>query len=213
MKRLMQMSAVILSMALLTVTAVRAETAKDYVELSAPQPTTDPAKVEVIEMFWYGCPHCNQLEPLLESWSAVQSDDVMFMRMPAVLSPRWEILARAYYTAELLGVLKETHAALFKAIHVEKQTLDTDAALAALFAKHGVDEKQFTEAFNSFGVSSKVNRARQMTQKYALSGVPALIINGKYRTSASEAGSHEAMLKVADRLIEQERAGLAGATK
>ncbi len=204
MKRLMQMSAVILSMALLITAPVRA--ASDYVELSSPQPTNDPAKVEVVELFWYGCPHCNQLEPLLDSWAAVQPDDVELVRMPAILNPRWEVLARAYYTAELLGVLKETHSALFKAIHDEKQPMDDEASLAAFFAKHGVDEKQFTDAYNSFGVSAKLNRARQMTKEYAINGVPALIINGKYRTSASEAGSHEAMLKVADRLIEQERA-------
>lgn len=204
MKRLLQMSAVILSMAFLTAAPVRA--ASDFVELSSPQPTNDPAKLEVVELFWYGCPHCYQLEPLLGSWVAALPADVEFVRMPAILSPRWEILARAYYTAELLGVLNETHSALFNAIHVEKQTIEDEAALAAFFAKHGVDEKQFSAAYNSFGVSAKLNRARQMTQKYATRGVPALVINGKYRTSASEAGSHEAMLKVAGRLIEQERA-------
>lgn len=203
MKRLIKIGAMVLGLAFLAATSVRAE---DYVELAAPQPTSDPKKIEVVELFWYGCPHCYKLEPLLDSWVSAQPDDVVFVRIPATLGPNWEILARAYYTAELLGVVKKIHAPLFKAIHEEKKRFEDEASLATFFAAHGVDEKQFTDAFNSFGVTAKLNRAKQMTRNYGISGVPTLIINGKYRTSASEAGSHQGMLKAADRLIEQERA-------
>ncbi len=206
MKRFLQMSAMMLGLALLAAAPVRAENPKGYVDLATPQPTEDPTKIEIVELFWYGCPHCNQLEPLLDVWVSTQPEDVQFVRMPAVLNPRWELLGRAYYTAELLGVLDKIHKPLFHAIHAEKKHFDSEAQVARFFVDQGVDETKFKEAFNSFGVSAKVNRARQMTMKYAISGVPALIINGKYRSSASEAGSHQAMLKVVDQLIEQERA-------
>ena len=177
----------------------------DYVRLAAPQPTSDASKIEVVELFWYGCPHCYHLEPLLNKWTATLPDDVVFVRVPAILGPRWDVLARAYYTAEMLGVLDKIHEPLFKAIHERKQKFENEDALAEFFAAQGVDEKQFRETFKSFGVASKVNRARQMTQRYGISGVPALVIDGKYRTSASEAGSHEDMLKVSDGLIAEER--------
>jgi thiol:disulfide interchange protein DsbA len=108
----------------------------------------------------------------------------------------------------MLGVLDKLHRALFKAIHDEKQSLETEDAVAKVFVAQGVDEKQFRDAYNSFGVDAKINRAKQMTQRYGINGVPTLVINGKYRTSSSEAGSHEGMLKAADKLIEQERAAL-----
>jgi thiol:disulfide interchange protein DsbA len=203
MNRYLKMGAMLLGLAFVAATSVRAE---DYVELAAPQPTSDPKKIEVVELFSYACPHCFHLDPMLHKWVAAQRDDVVFVRIPVVFRPSWEPLARAYYVAEMLGVLDKTHGAMFKAIHEEKQTLETEDAVAKVFVAQGVDEKQFRDAYSSFGVAAKINRAKQMTVKYAVNGVPALIINGKYRTSASEAGSHEGMLKAADRLIEQERA-------
>lgn len=209
MKRYIQMGVLALGLAFLSLGPVRAESFDEginYVRLTAPQPTSDPGKIEVLELFWYGCPHCYHLEPLLNDWVAKLPKDVVFVRMPAVLSPRWEILARAFYTAELLGVHDKIHAQLFKAIHEGKQRFDNEDQLAKFFVAQGVDEKEFRDTFKSFGVAAKVNRARQMTQRYGIDGVPSLIINGKFRTSAGEAGSHENMLKVADQLIEEERA-------
>jgi thiol:disulfide interchange protein DsbA len=203
MKRLLKMGALVLGLAFTAATPLHAE---DYVELAAPQPTSDPGKIEVVELFSYACPHCSHFEPMLHDWVTKQPKDVMFVRIPVVFRPSWDPLARAYYVAEMLGVLDKTHAAMFKAIHEEKQTVETEDAVAKIFVAQGVDEKQFREAYNSFSVAAKLNRGKQLMQKYGISGVPTLVINGKYRTSANEAGGHEGMLKVADKLIAQERA-------
>jgi len=181
------------------------EEGKDYIRISTPQPTNNPDKIEVVEMFWYGCPHCYQLEPLMEKWLKNKPEDVEFIRIPAVFSPRWELLARAWYTAELLGVTHRIHKPLFDAIHKERRRINGEPALRTFFAEQGVDAKDFDKTFKSFGVAAKVNRARELSRRYEIRGVPSMIVNGKYRTSATEAGSHEAMLKVVDYLIEQER--------
>ena len=209
MKQLIRIAMLVASTAFVALGAARADDGLaegiDYVRLAAPQPTGEASKIEVVELFWYGCPHCYHLEPMLEKWAAAQPDDVALVRIPAVLNPRWDVLARAYYTAEMLGVIEQIHAPLFKAIHEKKQKFDDEDALAKFFVAQGVDEKQFRETYKSFGVVSKVNRARQMTQRYGISGVPALVIDGKYRTSASQAGSHADMLEVTDALIARER--------
>lgn len=181
------------------------EAGKDYITIQPPQPTTDPARIEVVEMFWYGCPHCFQLEPLIEEWQAKQPEDVNFVRVPAVLSPRWELLARAWYTAELLGVTDRIHKALFDEIHVKRNRINSEPALRTFFVQQGVKGEDFDNTFNSFGVAAKVNRARQLTANYGIRGVPSMIVEGRYRTSATEAGSHERMLEVVDYLVEQAR--------
>ncbi len=182
---------------------------KQYIRLVAPQPTAQADKIEVVELFWYGCPHCSELEPTMKTWTAALPDDVEFVRMPAVLSPRWELLARAYYAAELLGVLDKTHEPLFHAIHEKKNRISTEQALAKFFVEQGVDEKEFMQAYKSFGVAAKVNRAREMTKRYGINGVPAFIINGKFRTTATEAGGNDNMFKVIEQLISAERTALA----
>lgn len=178
---------------------------KEYIRLSTPQPTTNPDKIEVVEMFWYGCPHCYHLEPYVEEWLHTKPDDVEFVRMPAVLSPRWELLARAWYTAELLGVTDKIHKPLFDAIHQEHHRINSVEDLKQFFVDHGVPPEEFDQTYNSFGVAAKINRAREMTRRYGVRGVPTLVINGKYRTSASEAGGQKQMFEVMDYLIEKER--------
>lgn len=176
----------------------------EYKLIVPPQPTGNPNKVEVVELFWYGCPHCHQLEPILSGWEAEKPEYVEFVRMPAVLGPRWELLARAYYTAELLGVLDKIHGPLFHALHVEKQRINTVEGVAAFFAKQGVPEEEFEKTFNSFAVATRLNQARLMSQRYGITGVPTLVINGKYRTQASMTGGNERMMKVVDYLAAQE---------
>lgn len=209
MKKIIQTCVLALGMAVLSTGFVQAEGAPGapgYVTLVAPQPTSDASKIEVVELFWYGCPHCYHLEPVLTKWVAELPPDVVFVRTPAILGPSWEILARAYYAAELLGVLDKIHEPLFKAIHEGKQKFTNEDELAKFFVAQGVDDKQFRDTFKSFGVAAKLNRAKQMTQRYGLTGVPALIINGKYRTSVGDAGGQEQMLELTDKLIAEERA-------
>jgi thiol:disulfide interchange protein DsbA len=177
-----------------------------YLRLKKAQPTSTDDKIEVVELFWYGCPHCNDLEPFIARWLETKPGDVEFVRMPAIFGERSKPLARAYYTAEVLGVLDETHSALFKAIHEQQQKLNTDAEIQAFFQAHGVSEEEFRRTYNSFAVAIKLNNAELMTRRYAITGVPTLIVNGKYSTSGSQAGSHGEILKVVDYLVEQERA-------
>ena len=195
---------------LATAQAADFEEGKHYVRLSTAQPTSTPDKIEVVELFWYGCPHCYRLEPHIEQWLESKPDDVAFVRMPAILSPRWELLARAWYTADMLGVTEQIHKPLFEALHDERRRITSVEQLREFFVEQGVSGEDFDRTFHSFGVAAKLNRAREMTRRYRVRGVPALIINGKYRTSASEAGSHAAMIEVTRDLIEQERAAGSG---
>lgn len=176
-----------------------------YQDITPPVPTTSGGKIEVVEMFWYGCPHCYAFEPSLNRWKAHLPKDVEFKRVPAVFNPRWEFSARIYYTAEVLGVLDKLHEEIFDAMHKTHIPLNNEVEVEAFFAQHGVDKKLFEETFNSFAVNSKVNWARHLTNAYGIDGVPTMIVNGKYRTSASLAGGHEEVLKVVDGLIARER--------
>lgn len=180
-----------------------------YERIVPPQPTANPAKVEVVEVFWYGCPHCFRFQPYIQRWLLTKPDYVDYIRLPAILNESWAIHARAYYTAEALGVLEKTHEALFDAIHVKKQRLDTEDALADFYAQYGVDKKQFKSTFESFAVTTKVNRARELTQRYGIDGTPTMVINGKYRTGPGMTGGYDTLIDVVNYLAEQE----AGARK
>jgi len=184
----------------------------EYLAIKPPVPTDDRNKVEVVEMFWYGCPHCFHFEPMLQAWLKHLPANVDFKRVPAVFpnKPLWELHARAYYTADLLGVLKKTHEALFNAIHKDREQLFTEDALANFYAKFGVDKKLFKETMHSFGVEMKVDRAKELTMRYGIDGVPTLVIDGKYRTFASLTNGEAGMLKVTDYLIQKETKAKAG---
>ncbi len=175
-----------------------------YETLTPSQPTQNPDKIEVIEFFWYGCPHCYSFEPLLEKWVKTLPKNVEFIRQPAAFNELWSKHAKAYYTAEALGVVDKVHADFFDAVQNKKESLDTEEALAKFFAAHGVNETQFKEAYNSFAVDSKMRNAPSMATRYGITGVPAIIINGKYKTNGTLAGSHEKMIEVMNMLIKQE---------
>ena len=177
-----------------------------YEPLTPAQPTQSADKVEIIEFFWYGCPHCYAFEPLIEEWSKNLPKNVEFIRQPAVFNEVWAKHAKAYYVADALGIVEKVHADLFDAIQNKKEPLDTEASLAQFFAAHGVSEAQFKEAYSSFGVDSKVRQAPVIAAKYGITGVPTVIINGKYKTNGTVAGSHEKMIEVMNTLIKQESA-------
>jgi len=179
---------------------------KEFLLLSTPQPTsTGDDKVEVVELFWYGCPHCADLEPEVQAWLERKPDYVELVRMPAIVGPRWELLAQAYYTAELLGISDKIHPALFEAIHEKGMKIDDEAALQAFFVDQGVSADDFKKTYSSFAVAVKMNNARQMTRRYKISGVPTVIVNGKYSTGAKLAGGNKEIFEVVDYLVEQER--------
>lgn len=176
-----------------------------YVPIKPAQPTQTGDKIEVVEVFWYGCPHCYSFEPHLEEWLENKPDDVAFIRIPGVLNQGWIPHAKAYYAAEKLGIVDKIHRPLFDAIHRERRQLYTEDQLAEFFAGHGVPAGQFKSVFNSKEVDTKIRQAYFLARDYKLTGVPSLVINGKYLTSGTHAGSFESMLEVTDKLIEQER--------
>lgn len=179
---------------------------KEYTRLNPPRPTETGKKIEVIEFFYYGCPHCFNLEPSLEAWRKKLPADVAFRRVPGVFRDSWMPLTRLYYAYEALGLVDKLHAATFDAIHVENLDLGSDKAIIDWVAKRGVDRNKFTAAFNSFAVQNKAQRARVMTQQYGVQGVPTLVVDGKYMTSSGQAGGHEAVMGTVDELIAMARA-------
>lgn len=152
---------------------------KDYVRLPTPVPPTTPDKIEVVEMFWYGCPHCYELEPVTQEWLKRKPENVVFTRIPVAFGATWEPGARAYYAAEALGVLDKLHQPLFDAFH-KKRKLNTEDELAAFFAEHGVDQAAFRKAYTSFQTETQLRRGNQLAQRYGVKGVPAVIFNGQY---------------------------------
>jgi len=191
-----------------------AEDGVKYQTIANPQPTADAGTIEVLELFWYGCPHCYQVEPEIAAWLKTKPEDVTFVRMPAVLGPTWELGARAFYTAELLDVTDKIHTPLFERLHKEKKPLRSAADIKAFFVERGVSAEEFDKTFNSFAVITKTNRAKQARDIYGITGVPTLVVNGKYRTTARLAGGDKEMLEVVDVLVEQERnAGKAAAAE
>ena len=171
---------------------------------------TAPAQVEVVEVFSYMCIHCYSFDPVLERWeSDGKPAAASFSRLPAVFSSDWALMAQAFYTAEVLGVSEQMHMPLFEAVHVKPVNLRNETKMAELFVDASdVTADAFTKAFNSFFVRSRVMQAQAKSKAYGITGVPTLIVNGKYRVTGTMAGSTEAMLDVVNFLVQQESASL-----
>ena len=177
---------------------------RHYEVITPAQPTSTGEKIEVIEFFWYGCSHCFAFEPHIRNWLGSKADYVEFTRMPAIFGDKWMIHARAYYAAEQLGVLDTIHTPLFEALNLKKRTLFTENTLAAFFAEFGTPEESFRQAYKSFDVDTKTRQAVAATRSYGITGTPAVIVNGKYRSSARSVGSYEKLLKLVDYLADKE---------
>ena len=172
-----------------------------YVKLSQPLPVAASGKVEVVEFFWYGCPHCNALEPALEQWLKRLPADVSFRRAPVAFSPQHEVHQRLYFALEASGLVESLHRKVFNAIHVEHKRLSNDAEIAAFMTAQGQDGAKFLDTMKSFGVQTKARQARQLSEGYRIDGVPAIGVQGRYYTSSAMAGGHERTFAVADFLI------------
>jgi thiol:disulfide interchange protein DsbA len=183
------------------------EEGKHYTLITPEQPAPLEGKVEVLEAFWFGCPHCYEFEPFVERWLAAKAPDVEFVRLPVSFRESWMVHAKAYYAAEALGVKDKISKPLFDAMHKEKRKLDDEASLADFFAEQGVDKQKFIDAYNSFGVNGKVQQAMKLVEKFGIDGVPAVIVNRKYKTSGNLAGNYENLLKIVDFLVNKERGG------
>lgn len=181
-----------------------------YTELQAPVNTNDSSKVEVLEAFWYGCSHCFRFEPLIANWEATAGEDVDFVRFPAMWNALMEVHAQVYYTAEAMDALDIVHEPVFNAINIEGNRLQNENQIGALFAEYGISEDDFSKAFNSFTVRTKVNQAKQRMQAYEIRSTPNMIVNGKYLIATGEAVRTQAeMLEVVDFLVAKERRAMA----
>jgi len=178
----------------------------DYDLISPPVRTLNPDTIEVGEFFWYGCSHCYSFESVLGQWKKTLPEDVSFRGIPAVWRGNMELHARAYFTAEVLGVMDTMNPVIFQAMNVDKKPLASEADIAKLFVANGISAEDFNNTFSSFGVGSQVNQAVATAKAAKITGTPALMVNGKYHVSGRKAGSQADMLKVVDFLIEKERA-------
>ena len=179
---------------------------KDFQAISPVVKTTQPDKIVVTEVFWYGCPHCFRFEPYVERWSANLPDGVVFEQVPSVLNPRWTEHARAYYALKMMGAQEQVHRAFFDAIHLKRQRLTSLDTIAEFVAEQGLDEKQFRDNYFSFPVDTQVRKNMQIEKRYGHNGVPAVVVNGKYLVSASQAGSNERMIDIMNFLVARELA-------
>ena len=174
----------------------------DYTVLETPANVEAPAgKVEVVEFFWYSCPHCNAFEPTLSDWVKKLPKDVAFRRVPIAFNASFVPQQRLYYTLEAMGLLEKLHVKVFAAIHVDKLKLATGEAIVEWVGKNGVDPAKFQAEYNSFGVDAKTKRASLLQNAYKVEGVPALGVAGRYYTDGSLAKSMERALQVVDALV------------
>lgn len=186
-------------------TAVQAATrvaGRDFSVLAPEQPVeAAKGKIEVIEFFWYGCPHCYNLEPFVEDWLKKLPADVQFRHVPAVFNERWARDAATFYTFEAMGVLDRVHRPFFDAIHVDRLKLDVPQALSDWLQKNKVDQAKFDETSRSFGVQSKVRRAQQLSVAYKIDGTPTMGVHGRYTVSPEQGRSQKGMFETVDFLV------------
>jgi len=181
---------------------------REFVLLNPAQPTDDPTKIEVIEFFSYGCPHCADFNPLLNQWAAKLPADVVLRKVPVTFGrAAWSNIGKLYYALELTGDLKRLESDVFKAIHKERTNLFDEKSILSWVAARGVDRQKFADAFGSFGVQSKLRRGDQLAAAYKIEGVPALGVDGKFLIGSM---GFDQQLAVADKLIARARSEKAG---
>ena len=173
--------------------------------IDPPQTTDTPGKVEIVDVFWYGCPHCYSFLPSMEALDKRKADYIEIRRMPAIFRKSWAIHARAYYTAKLLNVVESIHRPLFEAIHDKKQPLNTPQQLREFFVARGVEGEAFDKTFESFAVETMLRKSVLMQSRYGVRGTPSVIVNGKYRVSAGLAGGYAQMVDIAEALAAREQ--------
>jgi thiol:disulfide interchange protein DsbA len=202
---------------LLTTISCQAQESADFVAgthydvISPAVRTRNTDKIEVVEFFAYSCGHCYNFEPMLQQWKGKLADDVVLVPSPAIWSAPMEPHAKAFFTAQALGVLDKLHNALFAAMHVDRKRLASEGEIRAIFVANGVSAEDFNKAYRSFGVGSQVRQASALIRSARVTGTPEMMVAGKYRISTRKAGGQANMLKIADFLIERERERAAAA--
>ncbi len=178
---------------------------RDYTVLPHPQPTESGKNIEVLEFFWYGCPHCYDLHPHIKTWLKKMPKDVSFRYVPAIFRPNWIPGLKTFYAMEALGERDKLHDKVYDAIHADKVDLTKDEVLFDWIAKQGIDRQKFIDAYNSFSVQNQVAKSTQISKDYNLSGVPTVVVDGRYLTSGRMGGTPQDTIKILDELIEKVR--------
>lgn len=212
----LRLVALLLALAVSSSAAAQLVAGRDYRVINPPQPTESGKKIEVLEFFWYGCPHCNALQPSLKIWLKQKPADIEFRRVPAILADSWIPLTRAYYAFEVLGVVEKLHPEVFSAIHEKNLRLQDPKVLFDWVAQNGVDRQKFSDAYGSFGVQSRGQRSLEMTRNYDISGTPSISVDGKYLVAPSMTlkpdrnVDYEKFFQVLDQVIAMARKERAG---
>ncbi len=181
---------------------------KDYIILTTPQPTKNNGKIEVLEFFWYGCPHCDHLHPHIKTWLKNKPEDVSFHHVPTIFRTSWVPGAKIFYAIEAIQATETLHSKVFDAIHRDKIDLDKEPILFSWVENQGIEREEFEKAYHSFSVQNQVARSTQMSRQYQLTGTPSIVVNGKYLTSGSMGGSPENTIKILDKIIDKVRGEL-----
>jgi len=179
---------------------------REYIRFKNAIPVETGKKIEVIEFFSYGCPHCGEFEPVLQNWLKALPPDVAFRRVPVMFQDRWVPLAKEYYTLDALGEDGRLSPEMFSAIHGKGASMWNEKTFFDWAVAHGIDRKKVEDMYNSFAISGKMSRARQLAQAYGVQSVPLIVIDGKFVVSTEKIGSHAAMIPVMDALIAKARA-------
>lgn len=208
-RALLVLAGLLLASACSAQTGSRFSEGQHYFLITPAQPTASGNRIEVVELFSYLCVHCANLEPRLRDWKANMPAEAQFSHMPAIFNNDLAALARAFYAAEVLGILDASHPALFRAIHIDRKPLRGMEDLARFYSDFGVTEAQFLDAAKSFAVETKVNRARQMGMRYQIDGTPTVVIAGKYRATITSAGGVDELFELIEELVAREAAAKA----
>jgi thiol:disulfide interchange protein DsbA len=176
-----------------------------FEQLSYPIATNvESGSVEVVEIFWYGCPHCYELEPYIDKWLESKPKNVVFTRLPAVFNKLWEVHAKAYYALFLMGVLDQANRILFEGMHAQGRLLKNLDSITRFLKQNNIDERKFSSLYISDDVKKLVSEASDLVDAYDIHGVPAIIVDGKYRVTGKMAGSYQGMLDITDYLVQRE---------
>lgn len=202
-KRILQLLAFTFALVSFSAYAQNWEEGVHYFELPERQPVQTEDKIEVRELFWYGCPHCYSLEPFLENWKQNKPDNAGFVLMPGIFNKITQFHAHAFYTFEALDITDEVHRDFYDEIHQRNNRVRNLSGLLEFTSKHGVDRAEAEDAFNSFSVDANLRNAKKMFRNYDATGVPTLIVDGRYRVTVSSAGGHEQLLQLIDFLIDK----------
>lgn len=207
MNRLIAILTVFLGITALNMVNVHAEIVegRDYEVLANPQPTQNSDLIEVIEFFWYGCPHCYTVHPHVKTWLINKPDDVDFRYVPAIFRNNWVPGAKIFYSIETLGMMETLHDKIYDAIHRDKINLNDESVLFNWIEKQGIDKERFVNVYNSFTTQNQIARSNQMMSQYQLAGVPAFVIDGKYLTTGRKGGTPQNTMRIVSEIIDMVR--------